>query len=294
MRIITDSVIPRLVSSISDTRFKNLVVGGCSFTAADFGNPMYYWKTLYKCYLDVKDPSWPEITLDNWKDIPQYIRQECLENFDWKHLTYLTWPIYTRDLLDISTVYDFSCSGAGNFHICNSVIHGLETDKTILPKNTLVVIMWSGFDRDDFLVDKEAIRKNDLSYHYDANTSGCHSGGLLGVSNSLFSIENIKKIKSWHSRCIENYLYMVSLKNYLENRGFEYYFTNFSSDVKAHGFDITAYCDFSLNDLFNINPFLGDFAGDTVDGSHPTAEWHHRWSEEILIPQILSNKTPKF
>lgn len=267
-------------------------MGGCSFTALDFGDPGFYWKTLCKCYGDVKDPSWPDINLNNWNNTAQVILQECLENFDWKHLTYLTWPIYTRDLLDISTVYDYSCSGAGNYHICNSVIHGLETDKTILPENTLVIVMWSGFDRDDFLVDRNAIKKNDWSYHYDPNTSVCCSGGLLGDSNSLLSIENIKKIKSWHSRCVENYLYIVSLKNYLENRGFEYYFTNFSSDVKQHGFDIKAYCNFNFNDLFTVRPFLGDFAVGTVDGSHPTAEWHHRWSEEILIPYILSNEIP--
>jgi hypothetical protein len=282
-------VIPRLVPGTSSTRFQNLVVGGCSFTASDFGDTDFYWQTLLKCYDDVKDSSWPHITPNTWHKIPQRLRQECAENFDWQHLTCLTWPVYTRDLLNISTVYDFSCSGAGNYHISNSVMYGLESVKKIVPADTLVVIMWSGWDRDDFLVDTDCIRTNNKSYHYDETTSLCYSGGLLGCSNSLLSIENIKKIKSYHSRCIENYLYIVALKNYLENRGFEYYFTSFASGTRAHGFDIEAHCDFDLGDLFDIKPFLGDFAVDTVDGFHPKAQCHHRWSETILIPQILSN-----
>lgn len=261
-------------------------MGGCSFTASDFGDTDFYWQTLSKCYQNVRDRDWPDITPDTWHQLPEPIRQECRENFDWQHLTYLTWPVYTRDLLNFSTVYDFSCSGAGNYHISNSVMYGLESVKTIVPEDTLVVIMWSGFGRDDFLVGTDCIRTNNKSYHYNQTTSLCYSGGLLGRSNSVVSIENIKKIKSYHSRCIENYLYIVALKNYLENRGFKYYFTNFSSSIKEHGFDIKAHCDFDLDDLFAIKPFLGDFAIDTVDGSHPSAEWHHRWSEEILIPEI--------
>jgi len=282
-------VIPRLVSGTSNTRFKNLVVGGCSFTAVDFGDPLFYWKTLSKCYRDIKDDIWPDIIPDNWNEIPQRIRQECLENFDWKHLTYLTWPVYTRDLLDISTIYDFSCSGAGNYHIFSSVMYGLETNKIVSPDDTLVVIMWSGFGRDDFLVGKDSIIADELSYHYNDDVSLCYTGGLLGSSNSLLCVDNIKKIKSYASRCIENYLYIISLKNYLENQGFEYYFTSFSSDIGDQGFDIKEHCDFNLDDLFTIKPFLGDFAVDTIDGHHPKAEWHHRWSKEILVPHILSN-----
>lgn len=284
-------MIPRLIPGTSKTRFKNLVVGGCSFTATDFGNHLWYWKTLSKCYNGIKDDSWPDITPDNWRKLPQYIRQECLEHFDWKYLTYLTWPVYTRDLLDISTIYDFSCSGAGNYHISNSIMYGLETALSLSPNDTLVVVMWSGFGRDDFLVAKDSIVVNNLSYHYNDDVSLCYTGGLLGRSNSLLSVDNIKKVKSYSSRCVENYLYIISLKNYLENQGFEYYFTNFSSDIKEHEFDIKEYCDFNVDDLFTIKPFLGDFAVDTIDGSHPKSEWHHRWSEEILVPQVLSNKT---
>jgi hypothetical protein len=242
----------------------------------------------------VKDESWPAITPENWNKVPRHIQQECLGNFDWKHLTYLTWPIYTRDLLDIPTVYDFSCPGAGNYHISNSVMYGLEINQNLRPEDTLVVIMWSGFDRDDFLVDKDSVSLDTASYQYSDKTFLCYTGGLLGGSNSLLSIDNIKKIKSYTSRCIENYLYIISLKNYLENRGFEYHFTNFSSNIKEHGFEIKEYCDFDLDSLFTVNPYLGNFSTDTIDGSHPTAEWHHRWSEEILVPQILSNKTLRF
>lgn len=290
LKAITDLNVPYLVPKVAETRFKNLVVGGCSFTSTNFGDIDFFWKTLNECYNNIKDKSWPDVSARTWNDLPEHIHDECSDHFDWKHLTYLTWPIYIRDMLGISEIYDFSCSGAGNYHISSSVMHGLETKKNIRPEDTLVVIMWSGFDRDDLLVGKDSIISDKASYHYDDSTSLCYTGGLLGKSNSLFPIDTVKKIKSYHSRCIENYLYIVSLMHYLENRGFEYYFTSFSLSTKAQGFEIKKYSRFDLNDLFTVTPFLGDFAKETIDGFHPTSSWHHRWAEEILMPQILSRQ----
>lgn len=291
MRKIDQQVIPQLVQGIISSPYKNLVVGGCSFTSLNFGNNDFYWQNLQFCYDRVKDSNWPK-TLDaeTWKNLPARIKNEFAEHVDWQHLTYITWPIYTRDYLGISQVIDCSCSGAGNNHIATSVIYELETNPEITPDSTLVVVMWTGYDRDDVISDKDSIDKSQMIYHYNSDVVTTYTGGLAGSSNSLLSMSNLKKIKSDHSRAVENYCHIIALKNYLENKGFQYFFTSYSSRLTDLGFHIQNYLPIDVDDLFTVRPFLGDYAQQTMDGFHPTSIWQRDWSEKILIPAVLQTQ----
>lgn len=221
-----------------------------------------------------------------------------------------TWPYYLRDLGGFDQVWDLSCSGAGNKHINRSVIFTLECEP-IPAKDTLVVVMWSGYDRDDFMVDPKAVDNINLStspqdyYNYTDNVSLGLTGGLVGSSNLLVNIENIKKIKNFHSRALDNYISIQSLAYYLKARGFKYVFTEFSSpgQMTDTNFDPVTYLPSPLKSTFqqlvrDLHPNLGDYAKPYLeqnkknkggDGYHPDAEQHLDWCREILLPYLAKH-----
>ena len=293
MKVIDSGRLPRVVDQVHQSRFSNLLVGGCSFTSTDFGNPDLYFETLQKNYKNIQDSSWPNLdSSDNWKNFPEHVKQECRHHIDCRYLTYLTWPIYCRDLLNFTQVIDCSCPGAGNKHIHDSVILALESNPEFTPANTQIVIMWSGYDRDDIIADADSVDVNvRAQYTYAGDVNLIFSGGLLGQSNSLMSIETIKKLKSDKSRSVENFIYIVGLYRYLTARGFDFVFTRFADDIKHCGIDIaqnlTDKQTSILNSTITVTPSLGSYSLETIDGSHPTAQWQHKWAENILMPYLL-------
>jgi hypothetical protein len=296
MKILTTQKIPRLLDCTQPLGYANLLVSGCSFTSINFGQDEYYLQTLKSNYYNLKQgTSWPDIhSGQDWDQLPEHIKIECQQDhkLDWRHLTYVTWPTYIRDYFLFDQVIDCSCSGAGNKHIHDSLIYQLETDTAITPDNTIVAVMWSGFDRDDFIVDPDSINLNNVNqYAYTDQARLMITGGLLGNSNGVISIDVIKKIKSEQSRALENYIYVAGLYHYLVSRGFKFLFTMFSSNIKETGLhldqNLTPTLLNNFNSMISVRPYLGDFAQDTIDTSHPTTYWHSQWAQSVLAPCIL-------
>jgi len=222
-------------------------------------------------------------------------------NFNKEHVH--TWPYYLRDLGGFDKVIDCSCSGAGNSHIARSVISCIELGE-FDPIDTLVMVMWSGYDRDDFLVDPKVLnRKQPDHYNYTKDVAAGMTGGLLGDSNLLVSIENIKKIKSSQSRALENYILIQGLAKYLDAHHFKYVFTEFSTPGKMRdtNFDPLPHLPGKLQQPFkqlvrNIVPNLGDWALPELeyhkenkggDGYHPDADQHLGWTRSVLLPYLI-------
>lgn len=218
-------------------------------------------------------------------------------NFDTEHIH--AWPFYLRDLGGFADVYDTSCPGAGNSHIHRSIITCIDTND-LDADNTLVVVMWSGYDRDDFIVDPRSCDKRSPDhYAYTDHASLGFTGGLLGDSNLLVNVEPIKKIKSNASRSLENYIAIRSLSTYLQAQGFKHVFCEFSTpgQMKDNNFDPAVYLPQSLqvpfvNMVRELAPNLGDWAipdlKNTQDGYHPDAEHHLAWTRSVLLPFIKS------
>jgi len=210
----------------------------------------------------------------------------------------ISWPYYLRDLGSFERVIDCSCPGAGNTHIHNAVIHELESSPDITPENTLVIVMWSGYDRDDFLVDPIVLkRKYTDSYYYTRDCALGMTGGLAGESNLLASVENIKKIKSAESRALENYILVTSLQGYLKSRGFKFLFTEAFTPgtVLYPEYDIIDYLSPDLSAKYvemtrELTPTLGSWSIPylelSADGCHPDPSVHLLWTEKILIPHL--------
>jgi len=223
-------------------------------------------------------------------------------NFNPEHVH--TWPYYLRDLGGFGQVWDGSCSGAGNNHIARSIVTGIELGD-FDPAHTLVVVMWSGYDRDDFLVDPRLVNQKNLKttpqnyFNYTGDVAIGMTGGLLGDGNLIVNIENIKKIKNSASRALENYIIMQSLAGYLDARNFKYVFTEFSTpgQMKDTNFDLVPYLLPKLQQPFvdlvrNLSPNLGDWALPEIkqnkhgDGYHPDADQHLTWTRSVLLPYL--------
>lgn len=221
-----------------------------------------------------------------------------------------TWPYYLRDLGGFSKVWDGSCPGAGNNHIAKSIITCIELGD-FNPVDTLVVVMWSGYDRDDFLVDPKIVDQKDLKtapheyFNYTDDVAVGMIGGLVGSSNLLINISNIKKIKSPYSRALENYILMQSLAGYLDAHNFKYVFTEFSTPGKMRdgNFNPVQYLPQKLQQPFSnlvrtVIPNLGDWALPELnyykenkggDGYHPDSDHHLSWTRSVLLPYLTAN-----
>ena len=137
-----------------------------------------------------------------------------------------TWPYYLRDLGGFKTVYDFSMIGAGNTHIKNSIIYGMEKFQFDISR-TLIMVQWAGNDRDDYIIDPTKTNNYPFRYYYEKDAVTGITGGQ-GVTNfqDPDPIKDIQKIKNKTCRSIENYITIKSLESYLKLNNFKFIFLN--------------------------------------------------------------------
>ena len=213
----------------------------------------------------------------------------------------LTWPYFLRDFGGFKNVLDCSIPGAGNSHISDSLIWCIENEQPV-PENSLVIVMWSGCDRDDFICPAPFIRPKTLSwFKYTENVMSGTTGGSHDTTRTNTTIGDTFKqftsIKTHESRAIENYLHIVKTWHYLNNKGYKFVFLSFLDSAlpsKTLHFDIKKYLPNDIvkdinNMMLNVtdpytwavtNSLLGD------DNYHPTAESHLTWTRDILLPKL--------
>lgn len=209
----------------------------------------------------------------------------------------VSWPLYLRDLGNFQAVFNCAYPGSGNQHIHNSVMWELESVQELTPLNTLVVVMWSGWERDDFVVDARAVSpeySNCEPYSYTKDVLSGLTGGIGGNSNLVFNIDVIKKIKNDRSRALENFIHVNGLKHYLENRGFRYLFTEFCDEnlIMLDELDEPIKSSY-INLTRKLTPTLGTYNQDylelSFDGVHPAPDVHLKWTREILLPCLTAH-----
>jgi hypothetical protein len=205
-----------------------------------------------------------------------------------------TWATFLKQLGSFENLIDCSCPGAGNFHIHHSTIWKIENDPELTPENTFVAVMWSGYDRDDMIVDPISIDPaTGCDYKYSDHASLALSGGVSGTGNTIVSLENIKKIKNLTSRSIDNYILISGLYHYLLAKKFKFVFLEFSTPLSKYDFNFepTTYLG-NLGDSFEkyvrkVKPNLGDYADvKSLPTNHPQAEHHLAWCRDVLIPYL--------
>lgn len=246
--------------------FKNLVVGGCSFT----------------------------------------------HNVSDEHI--VTWPYYLRDFGAFDKVIDCSMPGAGNCHIANSVMWTLENQK-LDSSSTLAIIMWSGFNRDDCIIDSAHKNNYPFEFDYTNTVSTGMSGGITqdcfgNTKNNAF--KSMQAVKSSDSRAIENFLYITSLYNYIQNKNIKFLFLDHLDHKlpnRGGEFDpmdfIPHHLQKNYNQMFtqdieNIYKFSLENDLLSEDDYHPSPDGHMQWTKQHLMPYLndlvdksISN-TPQF
>ena len=211
-----------------------------------------------------------------------------------KNINCPSWPCHLRDLGSFDHLHDLSFPGAGNTHIHHSVIWELENNTALTPENTFVAVMWSGYDRDDIIVDPLAIDPTySGKYQYTDQAWLALTGGVGSRSNTIVSIDAIKKIKNLTSRSVDNYILISSLHHYLTARKFKFVFLEFCTPLSKYdlNFEPTVYLG-SLAESFRhlvrqVQPNLGDYADvQSISDRHPQPEHHSEWCQSVLIPYI--------
>lgn len=236
---------------IVKSRFKNLIVSGCSYTYNN-SDSSYAWANLLA---------------------------------DWAGLT----------------VVNLAVPGAGNTHIANSIILYLEQHRPD-PADTLVMAMWSGPDRADFIVDSTRhIEKYNVPFSYDNHSEFYMVGSLHWdapvTQNNEFNLHYLN-LQSKKSLALQSWLNFNNLTNYLKVNGYEYRYTTFRDILYNQGrgaFSLIDELDLKL-DLTNWilcdeRTSLDGYAiynNQLLADSHPAREAQEGWTKELLIPKLLA------
>lgn len=220
------------------------------------------------------------------------------------------WPRHLQDLHADWKIKSLAEAAAGNQYITHSVIQELLENPN---SYDLVLVMWSGVSRLDYLTDITDSAWNELfdSYGFYRRLPGnklgyIFSGGQMGtwfknpVAHKLFYEQY--KVSSELSLATTNLLEMVKLKNFLDSKQMNYRFMSYVNywqvdNVPAFNgdFSVAKYPELKLyiNELdFDKFIFLNDNK-DTVfdvaqsmqdfmeDGIHPGAAAHKEWANVV-------------
>lgn len=208
------------------------------------------------------------------------------------------WPYYLRDLGGFEQVYDCSMPGAGNYHISHALQWNLETSN-LDPKESLVIVMWSGNDRDDCILSKDSCNPSyPFKFNYETGVmAGITGGSYSSAGGNNSNLRTVISIKDKKSRSIENYLYINNLKCYLDQAGYKSVFLNYMLRDMPNwpDFEIQEFLPKLLKKKFNslftnietIHKYSvthGLLMSD--DLFHPTPQGHLSWTKEILLPSL--------
>lgn len=237
--------------------------------------------------------------------IANLIVSGCSFSFNNHESCAVTWPYYLRDIGGFKEVFDCSLPGAGNYHISNALIWALENDR-LDAKNSLVIVMWSGNDRDDHICPTALeIESYPFRFDYSAKTMSGITGGshLEALGNTVNKFKEFTVSKSRESRAIENYLYIIDTWHYLKSSGFKFIFLEFlTGDLPSRTchFDIKKYLPTHLANklstmIENIaDPYAWALKNDLLnhaDNFHPSPQGHLSWTKNVLLPHMRNRES---
>jgi hypothetical protein len=211
----------------------------------------------------------------------------------------VTWPYYLRDIGGFEQVLDTSMPGAGNYHIASSLTWALEINQPD-PDDSLVLIMWSGNDRDDYLTPVSNLNGYPFEFKYSDDVASAITGGAHpdNMGNTLRSPKDFVSIKTPECKAIENYLYILNTWSYLKNAGYKFLFMDFTTadfPIRSNHFAIEKYLPAKikkhLRDMKTelIDPYQFSLKNDLlcIDDFHPNPTGHLAWTRQQLLPKLI-------
>ena len=197
-------------------------------------------------------------------------------------------------------IINLAIPGAGNTHIANSIMLYIE-QHDLDPAETLVMAMWSGVARIDWITDRSLSKFKDsypFTYNYDSYNE-LVLGGSWWQTKPRTHIEQTlveySKYQSAHSFAVHSWLAMNNLRDYLKLRGFEHYYTSIADTANAEERWIDyeqelAALNLKLDKTNWISPCIGNYCQERgllqADGFHPSMQGHEAWTRTVLMPYL--------
>jgi len=198
-------------------------------------------------------------------------------------------------------IVNLAIPGAGNTHIANSIMLYIEQHQ-LVPAETLVMAMWSGPARIDWITDQSLSKFKDsypFTYNYD-NHNELVLGGSWWQPKRRSHVENTlveySKYQSAHSFALHSWLAMSNLSNYLTVKGFEFYYSSItdienSEELWIDYANTLAELNLSLDKTKWLLPCIGNYSKELGllqdDNFHPTMQGHESWTKHVLIPYLI-------
>ena len=219
------------------------------------------------------------------------------------------WPLVIARHFNAAVHVNLAESGAGNYFIADSMQNYLR-NSSLDPRETLVLIMWSGPSRIDLTVSDNFYSMTDTLYK--AQVTGKNyvfSGGELGNwhSDSLLRpvFESLYKIKNVTALLQDTITSIIQTQNFLEYQGYQYRFmsyVNYWQNTPEYVSDMDlSYGHYapelvkvsddehwiwvnSNKDCFYEYAKTHQLIGS--DGFHPDEQAHQQFARDIIIPQL--------
>lgn len=220
------------------------------------------------------------------------------------------WPTYLEEICPKYTITGVAESASGNQYICDSIVRETLSSNT---KYDMVLVMWSGVSRLDYLtsLEDESWEKLFDSYGFYHRIPGgklgwIFSGGQMGtwfrnaVAHKMFY--EMYKVSSELSLATINLTEMVKLQNYLDAKKIPFKFMSYVN-YWGSGRDLSPNGDFGIADFPELNYLVKEidfsrwiFADDKrkciydiakemnsfmPDQFHPGEAAHRYWAELI-------------
>lgn len=200
----------------------------------------------------------------------------------------VSWPYFLQSYANIDRLVSTAMTGAGNYHIANSLIWELEQQNPN-PNDTLVVVMWSGIERDDAIISSEFLKDYPITIEYTDGVVAGISGGINGVGNYPSPVNQSKSIES---RSVENFLYYTTTYHYLKSKGYRFVFLKYLDPAQPNrsGDFVNVHqskCDYMFDDIQTIYDFAIRNCMLWDDDFHPSVKGHADWTREILLPHLV-------
>jgi hypothetical protein len=207
------------------------------------------------------------------------------------------WPVWLKEF---GQVKNLGVPGAGNQYISDSIILEVSANKK---QYDCVLVMWSGLQRIDFIVDHLAANKDhqaldDVSY--------------LVNGDSIHELKEYKSIimtGNELTRGIRSILEIIKLQNFLKNKKIKYYFMSYvnywndKDNVKNYNFGVFKYEKLKvLCNEIDFDNFIFAENNDCIfetskkcnglysDDFHPSAVGYDYWMNQYVIPRLKEDK----
>ena len=224
-----------------------------------------------------------------------------------------TWATILAKQYPNLNYYNIASVAAGNDYIANSTVEFLEKNN-FNPKETLVVVMWSGTGRKDLKISGEWWYYLTEQYPQGRKLNEEYYLFSGGLTNSWTTNNTTKKIFDWVYKlsdpttlCQSSFMNFLNLENYLRVNNYQYKFTSYvnywdpltesnfnSGDYSIGHFakDYPLFQNYNFSNWFFVNKkqdCLAEFAlgiNELDNTGHPTTAGHQQFAETIAVPAV--------